>query len=173
MPQIFSQREKHTGRLVVGRKKQVYDSTDDTLKHIRRVQEILLTFQSELTKRAIHHDSTKLTPPEKPIFDKATPRLKSSTYGSRQYEKMLKELAPALKHHYSCHRHHPENHPRGVADMTLVDLVELLADWKSASERHDNGSLALSIEQGRKRFKLDEVSVTMILENTRSSFGWN
>jgi len=149
-----------------------YDSADETLKHIRRVQEILLTFQAEFVKRAIHHDSTKLVPPEKPILDEHTPRLKSSTYGSREYKAMLKELKPALDHHYACHRHHPEHHRDGVAGMTLVDLVELIADWKAASERHDNGSLAWSIEHGRKRFRLDKVTVARVLENTRSAFGW-
>ena len=152
--------------------KSVYDSADETLKHIRRVQEILLTFQAEIVKRAIHHDSTKLTPPEKPLLDEHTPRLRSSIYGSKQYKMMLKELKPALDHHYACHRHHPECHNNGVADMTLVDLVEMLADWKASSERHDNGSLAWSIEHGRKRFGLDKVSVTRILKNTRSAFGW-
>jgi len=154
------------------KKQQPYDSTDDTLKHIHRVQEILLTFQAEIIKRSIHHDSTKLIPPEKPIFDEYTPRLKSSTYGTKQYTKMLKDIKPALDHHYACHRHHPENHPRGVADMTLIDLVELLADWKAAGERHDNGSLAHSITVNRKRFNMDKVSVADILENTRNAFGW-
>lgn len=150
-----------------------YDSTEETLRHIHRVQELLLTFQAELTKRAIRHDHTKLLAPEKPLFDKHTPRLKASTYGSEEYKKMLKDIAPALEHHYSCHRHHPEHHKNGMRDMTLIDLVELFCDWKSASERHDNGSLAASIKVNKKRFKMDKVSIAEIFENTRSQLGWS
>lgn len=149
-----------------------HDSLFETIKHIHRVQELLLTVQAELIKRAIRHDYTKLLPPEKPVFDIHTPNLKSSTYGQRDYSSFLKTLAPALKHHYACHRHHPEYHRDGVADMTLIDLIEMICDWKAASERHDNGSLAASLLVGRKRFKLDKVTVLMILENTRSSMGW-
>ena len=156
----------------MGRHKKVYDSADDTLKHIARVQELLLTMQVELMKRAMRHDSTKLREPEKSLFDINTPKLRESTYGSKEYQDFLKKLAPALKHHYACHRHHPEHHPGGVEDMTLIDLCELFADWKAASERHDNGSMALSIFEGRKRFKLDKVAVDRIFENTRSAFGW-
>jgi hypothetical protein len=149
-----------------------YDSLDDTLRHIHRVQELLAIMQAELAKRAIRHDFTKLLHPEKPVFDKHTPKLKSSTYGSKEYVAFLKTLAPALKHHYSCHRHHPQYHKHGVADMNLVDLIEMICDWKASSERHANGNLSASIKTNRKRFKLHRVSVLTILENTRSVMGW-
>ena len=44
----------------------------------------------------------------------------------------------------------------GVNDMTLVDLVEMLADWKAATERHDDGDLAKSLEIQRERFGLSD-----------------
>jgi hypothetical protein len=98
--------------------------------------------------------------------------LKSSTYGSKEYSSFLKILAPALKHHYSCHRHHPQFHKHGIADMNLIDLIEMICDWKASSERHDDGNLAASITVNCKRFKLDKITVLEILDNTRLTMGW-
>jgi hypothetical protein len=56
-------------------------------------------------------------------------------------------MGDGLKHHYSHNRHHPEFFGEdGVDGMTLVDLIEMLADWKAATERHDDGDLAKSLE---------------------------
>jgi hypothetical protein len=55
--------------------------------------------------------------------------------------------------------------------MTLVDLIEMLADWKAATERHDDGDLAKSLEVQRERFRLSDQLVA-ILRNTAEQFGW-
>lgn len=36
--------------------------------------------------------------------------------------------------------------------MTLVDLIELLADWDAASKRHPDGSIMNSVIINQKRF---------------------
>lgn len=41
-----------------------YDSTADTLKHIKRVSELLLSAEIELAKRAVLHDNSKLSKAE-------------------------------------------------------------------------------------------------------------
>jgi hypothetical protein len=56
-----------------------------------------------------------------------------------------------LKHHYAYNRHHQEFFGEdGVDGMTLVDLIEMLPDWKAATERHDDGDLAKSLEIHRQ-----------------------
>lgn len=40
----------------------------------------------------------------------------------------------------------------GINGMTLLDLIEMLVDWKAAGERHENGSIAKSLEVNKKRF---------------------
>ena len=95
---------------------QNYDSSKDTLLHIKRVNELLLLFAQELMDRAICHDNSKLYDPEKPLFDKMTPRLKGLTYGSEEYKKSLAELKPALDHHYAHNSHHPEYYKNGIND---------------------------------------------------------
>lgn len=60
---------------------------------------------------------------------------------------------------------------RGVAGMSLLDLIEMFCDWKAATERHADGDLAKSIEINAKRFKLDPQLVSILL-NTKRELGW-
>lgn len=147
------------------------DSTAATLQHSRRVGELVIGFIAELGDRATHHDLSKLSPEEKDVFDEFSPKLKDSTYGSDEYWSFLEAMKPALAHHYANNRHHPEHFPNGVNGMTLVDLVEMLSDWKAATERHDDGDLEKSLEIQRKRFNLSDKLVD-ILRNTAREAGW-
>lgn len=56
------------------------DSTKETLLHIKRVNELLLSASTELINRAKVHDDSKLKSPEKELFDEFTPKLKECTY---------------------------------------------------------------------------------------------
>jgi hypothetical protein len=142
-----------------------YDSTKDTLLHIKRVNELLLSFSMELMKRAQKHDNSKLKSPEKELFDIYTPKLKDCTYGSDEYKQFLNELQPALENHYAKNSHHPEFYENSVDGMSLFDLVEMLVDWKAASERHNDGSILKSIEINQKRFNITD-QLTSIFKNT-------
>ncbi len=55
--------------------------------------------------------------------------------------------------------------------MSLLDLIEMLADWKAAGERHANGSMAKSLKFNRMRFSIDE-QLQSVLENTAREMGW-
>jgi len=129
-----------------------YDSTKDTLKHIAMVHEFGVRLSNDLSRRLITHDKSKLKKPEKDIFDKYTPKLKNQTYGSDEYKKSLNGMKEALKHHYDFNRHHPEHFVNGIKDMTLIDLCEMLSDWKAASLRHNDGDINKSIEINQSRF---------------------
>lgn len=142
-----------------------YDSSKETLLHIKRVNELLLGVAKELMDRAIRHDSSKLKEPEKSLFDKMTPKLKNLTYGSEEYKKSLDELKPALDHHYANNSHHPEYYKNGIDDFTLIDLIEMFLDWKAASERHEDGDIFRSIEINKNRFKMSN-QLIRILNNT-------
>lgn len=142
-----------------------YDSTTDTLLHIKRVSQLLTEAAMELLRRANVHDESKLHSPEKEMFDEATNRLKGSTYGSEEYKGFLKQLKPALDHHYSNNSHHPEHYANGVNGFDLFDLLEMFFDWKAATERHDNGNIYKSIEINKDRFKLS-AQVVDIFTNT-------
>ena len=147
------------------------DSTLATLKHSRRVDELLLQLMAEIGLRVTKHDASKLEDPEKSTFDEFSPKLRDSTYGSDEYWSFLDAMKPALEHHYANNRHHPEHFENGVDGMTLVDLVEMLSDWKAATERHDDGDLEKSLEIQQKRFSLSDQLVS-ILRNTAREAGW-
>lgn len=142
-----------------------YNSMQDTLDHIRRVQQELLRIAYQLTRRGIDHDQSKLQSPEKELFDEYTPKLKALTYGSNEYKKCLDAMGEALKHHYQVNYHHPEHYERGVNDMSLLDIVEMLVDWKAASERHADGDIFKSIEINAGRFEISD-QLKVILLNT-------
>ena len=137
----------------------------ETLNHIRTVVYYLSKIQIELSKRIVFHDDTKLRNPELDSFVEFTPKLKNTTYGSEEYKGFLEEMKPALDHHYSKHRHHPEHFENGIDDMTLIDLIEMLFDWKAATLRHADGSMENSFKVNAERFKISD-QLLKILDNT-------
>lgn len=149
-----------------------YDSTDDTKAHIEEVRGNIDALIWNLKNRAAVHDASKLLPPEKEAFDRATPGLKSLTYGSPQYKAATDELGAALDHHYSANSHHPQFYENGVQGMSLVDVLEMVADWAAAVKRHDDGDLQKSIEINQKRFGMSD-ELTSILRNTAHEMGWD
>lgn len=149
-----------------------YDSTVDTKNHIRRVRLLLAKVAGNLTGRAQVHDDSKLEAPEKPLFDEYTPKLKALTYGSDEYKAALTAMGPALQHHYAHNQHHPEHWPNGINDMSLLDVIEMLVDWKAASERHADGDIRKSLEINRARFGISD-QLAAILENTVRELEWD
>jgi hypothetical protein len=149
-----------------------YDSRPDTLKHSMRVGELLVAVIGELAERSTHHDVSKTESPEVEVFDEFTPQLARSVFGSDEYHRNLLEMDEGVKHHYAVNRHHPEHFEHGVNDMTLVDVIEMLADWRAASERH-GGTVTFdaSMVICRERFHIDE-QLYQILINTAVHFGW-
>lgn len=150
---------------------EAYDSRADTNAHIHRVRELIDRVQDNISQRSYVHDASKLEEPEKSIFDTYTPKLKGCTYGSAEYKSYLAEMKVALDHHYAACSHHPEHFRHGINDMSLLDLIEMLCDWKAAGERHADGSMKASFEKNQERFKIDE-QLQEILENTAREMGW-
>lgn len=144
-------------------------SKADTLAHKQNVTYYLHLIVKELLDRADEHDNSKLEDPELALFDEFTPKLHAVTYGSEEYNGFLKELDVALEHHYANNRHHPQHYPDGIKGMTLVDLIEMLADWKAATLRHDNGNILKSIDQNQERFGYS-TDLNAIFKNTVEMF---
>ncbi len=143
-----------------------YDCRKDTEKHIKRVGFYLKKCRVEIAKRAKKHDYDKIhNKIEKKLFDEYTPKLKNCTYGSDEYKTFLKGLKEGLDIHYSNNRHHPEFFENGIQGMNLIDLLEMICDWKAASERHNDGDIYKSLEINQKRFGYSN-ELKLILKNT-------
>lgn len=150
---------------------EVLSANVETMLHIRQVQRLLNIVVVELLRRAEVHDESKMSPEEVNVFAEFTPKLKDCTYNSDEYKGYLAAMKPALDHHYAVSRHHPEHTPEGLAGMSLIDLIEMLADWKAATLRHKDGNLYKSIETNTKRFNISP-ELRGILEKTAVELGF-
>ena len=137
----------------------------ETLKHIQSVRSYLYLMIEELDNRARNHDQSKLESPEAEIFGEYTPELAKTKYGTPEYEALLAKVKPATDNHYAKNRHHPQHWPNGVSDMTLLDLCEMLCDWKAATARNKDGNIRTSIDHNEKRFNMSP-QLAQIFHNT-------
>lgn len=147
------------------------ENTKNTKKHIERVKSLLSTICTKLRVRGDKHDNSKLKDPEISIFEEYTSKLKDTEYGSKEYKQYLEEMKPALDHHYKVNSHHPEHFTNGISGMSLLDLIEMLADWRAATERNKNGDIKKSIEINTDRFNIDK-QLKQILLNTVKELHW-
>jgi hypothetical protein len=138
--------------------------------HIGKVQFWMGHVIDNILGRSNNHDMSKYSQEEyglvvgKPAFDKYE-------YMSKEERAALAGVKDALVHHYAHNPHHPEHYPNGVTDMSLFDLIEMIADWKAAGEMSPSGSFAGSIAYNIERFNLSPEMVK-ILENTGREMGW-
>ena len=137
----------------------------ETKEHINNVRRFIQIFKDCLTERAVNHDALKMVPPESIAYERVTGKLKGLTYGSEEYKQALKDLGPALDHHFKNYRHHPEHFENGIQDMNLVDIVEMVCDWKAASMRHGDGDIYKSLDINQERFGFSD-ELKSIFANT-------
>jgi Family of unknown function (DUF5662) len=135
-----------------------------TWDHINLVMKLLASAQMELMRRQFTHDRSKLVPPEVSTFTEFTPKLKGSTYGSEEYKQFLEGMKPALAHHYSHNRHHPEFFPKSPEDARYKKI----RDWITSS--FDELSLSRKIKGAETQSALYADDLINVLENqSRSS----
>ena len=58
-----------------------------------------------------------------------------------------------------------------ISAMSLLSLIEMLTDWKSATMRHDDGDIMKSIQINQNRFKYSD-ELKHIFQNTIIEMGW-
>lgn len=117
-----------------------------------------------IIRRAENHDKSKLEEPELSMW-KAMDKEPRYEYGTSEYENKLKRYKKLFDHHYKHNRHHPEHFQFGISDMTLVDLMELLADWMGYKDIVTVSDAIKVCEQQMKRYKFPE-ELRSIFTNT-------
>lgn len=132
-----------------------HETMVETYKHKQLVNKFLNIIINKLTDRAVNHDNSN--------------KLAGCTYGSDEYNQYLKEMKVALDHHYANNAHHPEHYPNGIKDMTLIDLIEMICDWKASTLRHNDGNILISIDKNQERFGYSQ-ELAQILKNTVKLF---
>jgi len=131
------------------------------LRHNRLVASYLINLACAMEKRAIVHDASKLSVDEFTGFVQINRIAREHEYGSQEYKDSIKKT-DAVALHYSRNPHHPEHYKSGVDDMSLVDLIEMVADWKAASETYGQTSLEEALEIQAKRFGLSAKHLYLI-----------
>lgn len=149
----------------------MYDSTQDTLDHISRVQACIHECTNNLIVRAERHDKSKLSAPEKPLLDQLGTQTNLPVYGSEAERARFDALAEFRRLHYAVNDHHPEHTNRGIQGMSLLSILEMLCDWRAAGARHIGGDIQQSLAFNRGRFNISD-EMFGILENTVKELGW-
>lgn len=137
-------------------------------EHMERVRDLINKVVVLLLRRGEEHDQTKIVSPEMEYFAEAAD-LSEMEFESEEYKASRAALDSALQHRYANYRHHPEHFKDGINDMNIIDVLEMLIDWKASSERQNGGNLRKSIEEAGERFKISD-QLTRILENSVDLF---
>ena len=129
-------------------------------RHIMTVQLILRTLAREMLNRADAHDLSKLGPDEfggmiaiDRIADKC---------GLNSPEYMAALSGGAIQLHVSRHSHHPEYHVSGVQNMSLLDIVEMVCDWKAANVLRGHPEWNESVRMMSERLGLSSEQIYLI-----------
>lgn len=122
------------------------------IRHIELVKKSMLSFSRQLETRAQIHDLSKFKEDEFGGFVEINQIARKYPYGSEEYKASIRDN-DAVTLHYSRNSHHPEFHPVGIDEMGLLDLVEMVCDWKAASETYGQTSFKEGLEKSIERFK--------------------
>jgi hypothetical protein len=79
-------------------------------------------------------------------------------------------MAAFTDHHYAYNDHHPIEARGGIVGMSLLSLLEMMADWAAAVKRSPDGDVRKSIEMNQKRFGYSD-DLKQIFLNTVKELG--
>lgn len=139
--------------------------------HRQRVFQIMSRLSHEMILRGNKHDESKFESEELPYYINTIDIFEKNHFDSEGYYKAKESLGPALEHHYKHNRHHPEHFNNGIEGMNLVDILELLADWKSATLNRPNhrGDILESVDILSKKYGICDQLKTLLI-NTLKDF---
>ena len=112
-------------------------------EHKDGIKKYLSFIVNLLASRALTHDNSKNSDEEYLNYIKPT-------------------LDKGLKHHYNVNRHHPEYFDNGIDDMTLIDILEMIVDWKISIEQNSK-DLYKEIDYNFMKYNVSEQLQKIIL----------
>lgn len=102
-------------------------------KHRNRIKTLISGFIYELNRRIEDHDKSSFETQERSLLDDIV-ALGELQCGSEEYNKLKESIDN--KHHHASNSHHPEYFKFGIDGMSLLDLIEMLCDWKAIAAEH-------------------------------------
>lgn len=130
------------------------------LSHQVLVRTYLLRLAHQLEERALLHDLSKFSLDEFEGMVSLNSIARGQRLDSPGYKDTLR--SEAIKLHWSRNSHHPEYHKDGIKDMSLLDLIEMVIDWRAASETYKRTSFGESLQIQKERFKMTEEQYRLI-----------
>ena len=128
----------------------------DLVQHKQWVAENMQVAANDLFRRAAIHDNSKFEPEEFEPYEEAFPNLQKYAYGTEELRAELRKIKPAIHHHFSVNRHHPEYFGEtGINGMNLIDVLEMVCDWMAASKRSQTG-IAKGLEINKERYGISD-----------------
>lgn len=147
--------------------------TRHTQIHIMHVRQNIAKVVEDLFDRSGRHDASKLVEPEAESFARIEVERTGVVYGTPEYTAMMASVQPAIDHHYANNDHHPEHFPNGINDMNLMQITEMLCDWKAASMRGQQRPFLEGMTNvSKERFGIDD-QLFAVLVNTVKALGWD
>lgn len=137
---------------------------DKRLKHHKDgVRDYLSFIVNLLASRALTHDNSKSSDEEYKYYKMANSVNRNDFKSYEEYLNYIKPtLDKGLKHHYNVNRHHPEYFDNGIDDMTLIDILEMIVDWKISIEQNGK-DLYEEIEYNFDKYNVSEQLKKVIL----------
>ena len=127
-------------------------------RHITTVQKYLNIIIGRVQSRSIEHDLSKLSKAEFVGFVELNHIRQNEVYGTPRYHALIEENR-AVELHITKNSHHPEFYPlNGVDDMTILDWIEMVTDWK-AGETYGS---PIDLEHNKQRFNLSDNHMWLI-----------
>jgi hypothetical protein len=77
-----------------------------------------------------------------------------------------------IQHHYAHNDHHPEFDANGINAMNLLQITEMLCDWRAAASRNPELNFMESLKIQKNRFGISD-QLFLIICNTVDSLGWD
>lgn len=138
----------------------------ETKKHIEQVQQCLKDICSKLQLRSYDHDMSRYRRPGSLKFREVYSELKETEGNDEIHLSILEKLRILREKYFKTCRYCPESHDNNVSEMNLVDLLELLSDWKA-----DSSDLKKTIIENQKKYKYTDELMNVLL-NTAKYLGW-
>lgn len=134
----------------------------EMLRHNRLVRAFIAQLSNALGMRGLEHDTSKFGFDEFGTIVRIKGIARRFAYGSPEYGSELDANREALNAHLLHNSHHPECHAGGIDDMSLLDIVEMVCDWKAANAMYGKPTWEEAVKIHTERFGLKEKHVYLI-----------
>lgn len=171
----FARRRAHDQSKLESPEKEAFDEFTPKLKKSTYGSEEYKEFLAQMKPALDHHYANNSHHPEHYRWHCS---ICCTSFSAKQYEDAPqgpndsgKRYCPRCCSNGMIYEADLEDRPDlGINGMTLLDLIEMLCDWKAAGERHADGSMERSLMVNQERFHIGE-QLQSILENTARELG--